>query len=154
MFTVGDVMTKGPRAIGPDDSLGMASDLLAMAHVRHLPVVSEGTLVGVLSQRDLIRAVANRPGEQVADAEVRTAMSVPPLVVRPDTPLRRAARLLLRLKIGCLPVLDRSGALVGILTESDLAMLATELIKDLDRAELGWRRGLGAASSSVAGGQV
>ena len=116
----------------------MASDLLGMAHVRHLPVVSGGTVVGVLSQRDVVRACANRPDALSSGLRVRNAMSVPPVTVRPETPLRRAARLLLGHKLGCL--LDRGGALVGILTESDLAMLATELVKDLDRAELAWRK--------------
>lgn len=133
MYAVRDRMTREPWTVSPSDDLGVAHDVLGTANVRHLPVVEDGKLVGLLTQRDWLRASANLPEALARGRKVAEVMRRDVVTVRPGTPLRRAARLMLGRKLGCLPVLDREGTLVGLLTESDLASLAGELIAELDR---------------------
>lgn len=133
MYAVRDRMTHEVLTLSPDDDLAVAHDLFATGNVRHLPVLADGKLVGLLTQRDLIRASANLPPAVVRGLKAEEVMRRDLVTVRPGTPLRRAARLMLGRKIGCLPVLEAGGKLVGILTESDLAELAEELITELDR---------------------
>lgn len=133
MYAVRDRMTPQVITVAPSDALAVAHELLLTARVRHLPVVQDGKLVGILTQRDLIRASSNLPPALTRGVPVEEVMQKKVLTVRPNTPLRRAARLMLTRKIGCLPVVNQAGALVGILTEADLAELAEELISELDR---------------------
>jgi acetoin utilization protein AcuB len=91
---------------------------------RHLPVVEDGRLVGILSDRDL-RPVLLSPG--LARARVRELMSEDLTTVGPDAPLEEAASLLVVKKIGCLPVVAQ-GRLVGIVTETDLLAVLVELL--------------------------
>jgi len=97
----------------------------------HLPVVKAGKPVGLVSQRDYLRVLAEpaRSGEATLAGEVMTR---PVERVRPETPLRRALRLMIRKKYGCLPVVDARGLLVGIVTETDATRLAERLVRDLD----------------------
>lgn len=133
MYAVRDRMTHQVLTLSPEDDLGIAHDLLTTGNIRHLPVVKDGKLVGLVTQRDLIRASSNLPPAVVRGLRAEEVMQRAVVTVRPGTPLRRAARLMLRRKIGCLPVLEANGKLVGILTEADLAELAEELITELDR---------------------
>lgn len=95
------------------DPLDVAQDLLLDGGVRHLPVLGDdGRLVGVLSDRDLLRHPA---APTCADA-----MHSPALAAAPDATLHAAAQVMLEARVGCLPVVDDDGALLGILTRSDL----------------------------------
>jgi acetoin utilization protein AcuB len=91
---------------------------------RHLPVVVDGRLIGILSERDL-RPVLLSPG--LAPAAVREVMSENPTTVTPDASVEDAASLLVVKKIGCLPVLEGE-RLVGIVTETDLLAVLVELL--------------------------
>jgi CBS domain-containing protein len=133
LYAVQDWMTREVLTLSPMDELGKARDVFATAGIRHLPVLEDGKLVGLLSQRDYLRASANLPGAASLGIPVGQVMTRKVRTVRPGTPLRRAARVMLGRKLGCLPVLDADGTLVGILTEADLAALAEELITELDR---------------------
>jgi len=126
-LTVGDLMTSDIVAVRPSDHLGLLRDLLWEHKIRHMPVVdADGDLVGLVSQRDLLRnALVDQSDvpEYVEDAVLGrlTANDVMTTYVErvsPDTDLRVAAHTMLENKYGCLPVTvgDR---LVGILTEAD-----------------------------------
>jgi acetoin utilization protein AcuB len=119
-----DAMSVDPVAVEVDTPLGEAWRLMEENRVRHLPVVREGYLVGVLSDRDVaakrgrLLPHAGKEGS-VAPVVVADAMQAAPLSLSPDDTLERAAKLLAHWRIGSLPVV-RGGALVGILTETDV----------------------------------
>ncbi len=113
--------------ISADDSLSTVEDIMTLGRVRHMPVVRGGTLVGVVSQRDLLRASLSNLTEFGSEqrraflqvVEINRVMSSPPIVIDPDASPEAAALVMAEKKIGCLPVVD-GDALVGMLTETDL----------------------------------
>ena len=125
-FEVRDLMSAHVVALMPDDDLDLAGQLLRLLRIRHLPVVHEGRLVGIVSQRDLARvqclsvAPLSR-GEQRTirrGMPVRRIMTTPVVTVQPTTSAIEAARILCVRRLGCLPVLEGE-RLVGIITKSD-----------------------------------
>jgi acetoin utilization protein AcuB len=123
-----DIMTANPITIRADQSLRRALELMHEHQCKHLPVMSpNGHLVGVISDRDC-RYALNSPltvREKWQDEEltirtkIRSIMTPAPIVVEPHAPADEAARLMLKHRIGCLPVM-RAETLVGIITRSDL----------------------------------
>ncbi len=113
--------------ISADDSLSTVEDIMTLGRVRHMPVVRGGTLVGVVSQRDLLRASLSNLTEFGSEqrraflhvVEINRVMSSPPVVIDPDATPEAAALVMAEKKIGCLPVLEGQ-VLVGMLTETDL----------------------------------
>jgi acetoin utilization protein AcuB len=86
---------------------------------RHLPVVRDGVLAGVVSERDLRLQEVGLPDDVIRARPVRSVMSADVIAIGPADPVEEAARLMLENKVGCLPVVEGS-ALVGIVTESDI----------------------------------
>ena len=113
---VGELMTREPLTIGPDTTLAAATQLCREGHFRHLPVVHQGKLLGVLSDRDLCTAFGNHRGGSTPAAE---ALVHSPLTTTPTTPLSEAVEVLVGHRISSLPVLDGE-QLVGILTVTDV----------------------------------
>lgn len=113
--------------ISADDSLSTVEDIMTLGGVRHIPVVRKGELVGVVSERDLLRASLSNLTEFGSDerraflqvVEISRVMSKPPITVDPEASPEEAALVMAEKKIGCLPVVD-GAALVGMLTETDL----------------------------------
>ncbi len=111
-----DVMSAPVRTLRADATLAQARQELARHAHNGMPVVNRaGRLVGVISRRDLDHAL--RHG--IADAQVESFMTRPPITAEPDTTLRELERLVLRHDVGRLPIVN-AGALVGIVTRSDL----------------------------------
>ncbi len=134
MKTVGELMTRDLVTLKETQNLALADELLRLHRIRHLPVVREGKLVGLITHRDLLKANSQKgadPARQplwaadIMNREVRT--------VRPDMSLRDSVKLMLDNKFGCLPVVGEDGKLLGILTEADLVRYAQQLISELDR---------------------
>ena len=100
---------------------------MTLDRIRHLPVLDERRVVGVVSQRDLFRsalAVALGYGERaqatlLKTLRVKEVMSEPAITISSEAPIKDAARLMIEKKIGCLPVIE-AGRLVGIVTETDI----------------------------------
>jgi acetoin utilization protein AcuB len=128
-------MTHDPVVVSPRHSLADALRLTRERRIRHLPVVDEGVLVGIVSDRDVRTAlpspITEPDAERVAfldrtpvSAVMRTSVdSIGPL----DT-VEDAAKLMRRRRIGALPVVDAHGAVLGILSESDVLDAFVEIL--------------------------
>jgi acetoin utilization protein AcuB len=123
-FTVREIMATKLLTVGPQDSTRRAYQLMRDHRIRHLPVLSGGRLVGILSDRDL-RLTLVSPG--LAETRVGEVMTDQVTTIAPDTSVEDAASLLVVKKIGCLPVVEQD-RLVGIVTETDLLAVLVELL--------------------------
>jgi CBS domain-containing protein len=131
MISVHEFMTKDLVTVRESDDIALAESLLRLGGIRHLPVVRDRKLVGILTQRDVLRSgESGKVGaRELAVSEVMTRT---PTSVRPRTGLAHAARLMLERKFGCLPVCEEDGTLVGIVTEADFVRFAADVVRDLD----------------------
>jgi CBS domain-containing membrane protein len=126
------IMQREFATVRSDERLDFVDDVMALGRVRHMPVVDDGKLVGVVSQRDLLAASLSRVLSFDAQErrtflrsiDVREVMAGRPITVSPATSLADAAALMLRHKIGCLPVVGPGGEAVGLVTETDLLRAA------------------------------
>jgi CBS domain-containing protein len=124
---VRDIMPDQMVTISESDTLSTVEDIMTLGGVRHMPVVHGGKLVGVVSQRDLLRAsLSNLSGFDAGErraflhgVEIARVMSTPPIVIHPDASVQEAARVMAERKIGCLPVVE-DDRLLGIVTETDV----------------------------------
>lgn len=113
-------MTRPPVTISGEMSVGQALKIIEEHKLRHLPVLdAEDALVGIVSEKDLLRAKGDDQVEQVMTTKVIT--------VTEYTALEDAARIMADHRISSLPVL-RDGRLVGIITETDLFQVFLELL--------------------------
>lgn len=122
---VSEVMQTNLKVIGAADLVGDAVVLLADNHVSGLPVVdAEGRLVGVLSNSDILQALAEHTDpverERVFEqTEVRELMTPRPQTITPEANLRDAAQRMLYLEVHRLFV-ERDGKLAGVVSTTDL----------------------------------
>lgn len=128
MTTVADYMTPGPHTIGREQSLVSAKQLMQKSHVRHLPVLHGGKLVGVLSDRELA-AIETLPGSR--QMTVEDAMVPDVYVTSEDASLATVAGEMARQRIGSAIVL-KDEQVVGVFTAVDaLRALAETLTSPL-----------------------
>jgi CBS domain-containing membrane protein len=120
-------------SVRDNERLSSADLIMNFGRVRHLPVLDEaGRLVGIVSNRDLLEAslsdVLDFEAEHrrafLRSVDIGEVMTREVETVQPDTPLGVAAARLIAHRIGCLPVVDREGVVVGIVTETDLLIAA------------------------------
>lgn len=133
-YAVRRYMTSSPLVIAPGASLSEAHGLMRDHHIRHLPVVGSGQLVGMLSQRDVYLLETLR-GVDPAVARVEEAMSPDPFAVSPDAPLHEVALEMAHRRIGSAVVVEH-GDVVGLFTTVD----ALEALGALARARPPIRR--------------
>ncbi len=107
-------MTPNPMTIGPHAMLSEAQEKMTAGHFRRLPVMDAGALVGILTDRDILRHWGSE-----ARTKVQAAMTETPLTIPPDMPIEDATQLMLRDQFSGLPVVE-NGALIGIVTTSDV----------------------------------
>lgn len=126
MLMVKDLMTPDPMTIPHDMILRNIIGNMKQNGYRHLPVVINGKLIGIVSDRD-VRLAVNSPmivHEHDEDMEIldevtaENCMTLNPITVTPDTPAVRAAEMLAVYKFGALPVIEHE-KLVGIITVTD-----------------------------------
>lgn len=134
MRTVSELMTREVVTLEEDDDISFADTFLRLGRIRHLPVVRGAKLVGLITSRDVLRAVQSRTdrGKGVLAKDVMTTQVA---TARPETPLPEAAALMLRHKFGCLPVLGRGDVLVGIITEADFVKYLVDLLSKEETEE-------------------
>jgi len=137
-LTVADIMSREVITLAEDDTLADARHCMERGRVRHLPVVRDGSLVGLVTHRDLLAASLSVFAEVAPHEERRLFSRIPvrelmhdAVSAPPETPVREAARVLLDNKFGCLPVVNGHGNLVGIVTEADFLRLAVKVLDAL-----------------------
>jgi acetoin utilization protein AcuB len=113
--TVGAYMTRGPHTIGVEQSLRAARKLMGELHIRHLPVLHGGDLVGVLSDRE-VESFEALPGS--SQLTVEEAMVPDAYVTSSDAPLGGVAEEMARRRVGSAIVVE-GGAVVGVFTAVD-----------------------------------
>ena len=124
---VREIMMGSPVTLKPADTLDLANDVISLGRIRHIPVVEDGRLVGLLSERDLMGAATTeifglkqkRKSALLKSVLIKEVMKIKVITVRPDTPIKDAAYLMADKKIGCVPVVER-GALMGLVTTTDI----------------------------------
>jgi CBS domain-containing protein len=125
--TVRDIMTQNPATLERNETLDLAESVMNLGRIRHMPVVDDGKLVGILSQRDLFRSAlitALGFGRKVTSALIKTikvkeVMTEKVITISPNTSIKDAARQMIDKKIGCLPVVEED-RLIGLVTETDM----------------------------------
>lgn len=134
---VRDRMTSPAVTVHPETTFQDALNLMREHKFRRIPVVDDrGKLVGIVSERDLLHAAPSPATSlsvwevnyllwklKIADVMTESVVSVPG-----DTPIEDAAQIMISRKIGGLPVVDESGAVLGVITETDIFKAFTELL--------------------------
>lgn len=135
---VKDVMRTNVVSLRVADTLGVAEDIMSMGRIRHLPVVDEeNRVVGIVTQRDLFRASISsvlgldrsKEHEWMGTIKIRDVMTKQVTLVDPEAGMSEAVDKFVTDKIGCLPVVDKQGKLVGLLTETDCLRCFRDLLK-------------------------
>jgi len=124
---VNELMATDVVTVGRNDDLRLVDDIMAERRVRHIPVVEDGALVGLVTQRDVFKAQMSSTmgyGEKGQRAFlhavlVKEIMTHPVLTIEPETSVAEAADLMIDQGIGCLPVMQ-DGELIGIVTKTNL----------------------------------
>jgi len=125
----GEIMRRPPRTIHEDESLSLASWEMELDEIRHLLVVNlQGQLVGIVSDRDVTRALATRgnlgvPIGKIMNREVQTATA--------DTPAVVVIERMVNGKFSAIPIVDASRRPVGIVTATDIMVVAHRALSGL-----------------------
>ncbi len=146
-MTVKDLMKPQVFTVAPEDMIDRVFFLLHYEKIRHLPVVEKRKVVGIVSDRDLYKALGprSRKGAVSSGADGETTLHVRPkrvrhimrrgvLTVEPGEDAGKAAALMAKRKIGALPVV-RNTKLVGIITATDILMAFSKMRSALQKAE-------------------
>lgn len=134
---VRDFMTREVTTLQETDTLLDARMMFMRSSFRHLPVLRDKELVGVVTEHDVKQFApavtsgmdADEYNRMLETTPVSRAMTREPLTLRPDQPIYEAAMILHSKRFGCLPVVE-NGALVGIVTTTDMLGLLVRLIRD------------------------
>jgi acetoin utilization protein AcuB len=129
-------MSRPVISITPDMPINDALAMFRKERIRRAPVIKDGKLVGIVSERDLLYASPSavtvlsvwEMHYMMSKVNVRQVMSKKVLTVKEDTPIEEAARIMADSKIGGLPVMGSAGRVTGIITETDLFKVFLELM--------------------------
>jgi acetoin utilization protein AcuB len=120
-------MSTNIEVVDRNDNLRTVEERMATQHLRHLPVLEQGEVVGLVTQRDLFKAAQSSAmgyGEKAQQAylqsvRVKEIMTYPVVTIPPDTAVAAAADMMITKGIGCLPVVENQ-KLIGMVTKTDL----------------------------------
>jgi CBS domain-containing protein len=138
--TVGEIMTRKVLVLNEEDNLERLEEGMERYGLRHLPVVDDGKLVGIVSHRDLLRVSVStlESGHEERNEKLRQntfaseIMTRDVTTIREDMELAEAAKKLLEGKGSSLPVVDEDDKVVGIITDRDFVKLAAGLLEEDD----------------------
>lgn len=133
---VSERMSRPVITVAPEDSLHDTAELFRREHIRRAPVVEHGKLVGIISQSDLLNASPSTVTSLsvwelnylLSKVTISRVMKKKVHTVAADTPIEEAARIMADYKIGGLPVVNDSGRVVGMITETDLFKVFLEMM--------------------------
>ena len=118
---VEEFMTSPVVVVSPGESLARVRNLMIRYGIGRLVVVDEYEKpIGIITKTDIAEAVASAPRKELDQFRVDEVMTREPITISVGSSVREAARILLEKNIGGLPVVDRGGRLVGIITKTDL----------------------------------
>ncbi|HET6515795.1 MAG TPA: CBS and ACT domain-containing protein [Thermodesulfovibrionales bacterium] len=131
---VSDWMTKKVYTIGVDDSISDAIMIMKEKGIKHLPVLKDDKLKGIISDGDIKEFSPSKATSLdiyelhylLAVTKVKEAMKVKVFTTTPETPVEEAAMVMHDENIGCLPVLDQ-GRLVGIISDRDIYRVLVDI---------------------------
>jgi len=134
---VRDLMTTNLTTLREDEVLLDATLIFAQSGFRHIPIVKDKELVGVVTERDLKHytpsILSGIPPEEynrlMETTPIAKIMTRNPLTIEPGKSVYEAAHTLYDRRIGCLPVVE-NGELLGIITTSDMLKLLLQLMKE------------------------
>ena len=126
--TVGDIMTQPVHTLRSDENLDAARKALELFGIHHMLVENHGRIVGIVSDRDVLRHLspyvdgisAQRRDEETLRRPIYSIATYDLITVDLDTSLEEATALMLSHRISCLPVRGRQGNVVGVVTKTDL----------------------------------
>ena len=132
-MTVRDLMAKNPAALERNETLDLAESVMNLGRIRHMPVVDEGKVVGIVSQRDMFRSALitslgfgrKTTGALIKTIKIKEIMTEEVFTISPEASVKEAARQMMERKIGCLPVVE-GDRLIGIITETDILRYVVE----------------------------
>jgi CBS domain-containing protein len=141
---VRDIMTSPAFVVTPATTVPVASALMKEHGIRHLPVVENGRLVGIVSRGDLreasISASANADTYEfnflLSRLTVGRLMTRKVVTITPAAPVVYAAELMTEQKIASLPVVDPDGSVVGIVTQGDLLKMLVRKLREAEEAQI------------------
>lgn len=120
---VRDIMTKNPLFVGPEASIHDAFLVMQENQIRHLPIMQDGKLLGMVSNRDIrwvVSAFVTPDVKELQNQTIEKLMVRPVMTVDEDQPIEEAARIMRTHKVGSLMVLNDMDEVVGIVTGIDL----------------------------------
>jgi CBS domain-containing protein len=123
MSTVGEIMTSDVLTVDPSDTIGETAQQMVERGVSSAVVSDYGTLIGIVTERDLTRAVAGRV--HTSEARVREWMTSDPITLSPDASADEAAKIMLDNGFRHVPIVQ-DGRAVGIVSIRDVARWSTE----------------------------
>lgn len=125
---VADVMTGKVVTLSPHHGFTEVTNLMNDRSFRHCVVVdNQGRVVGVISDRDILRALARNPNSRTKSLE--QIMTRNPITVKRNTPIIDAVSKILSKRINCLPVVEDDGSVCGIVTSTDLLKSYLKLLE-------------------------
>ena len=149
MHLVEELMQKKVFTVEPDDLVDRVFFLIHYERIRHLPVVEDGRVVGIVSDRDLYKALGprHRPRSVVQQKEgselyvvprkVKTIMHRGVETITANSRASKAASIMAEKRIGALPVVNEENKLIGIITGTDILKTFSKLEKRLEKLEKG-----------------
>lgn len=127
MMKIGQYMTRPVITITPQTSFRQGLDLMCHHGFHHLPIVDNDRVTGIVARTDLLLAAANFGAS--AEVPVGEIARNAPVCITEHAQLMYAIRLLLKHRIGCLPILNSRKQLVGIITETDIFKITAGLLQ-------------------------
>jgi CBS domain-containing protein len=121
--TVGDLMTSDVLTVAPEDTIGETAEKMVDLGVSSAVVSDYGRLIGIVTERDLTRAVAGRI--HTSEARVREWMTPDPVTLPKDAPAEEAARIMLEQRFRHIPIVEDEHT-IGIISIRDVARWRTE----------------------------